>query len=101
LSRYFIGAMLLSDAVVDVVRRELRRMSPDVKIDVEQIREVMLQEVLKREVVEGDKADEARRKINRIASRTLRKPAKSPVNGTRDIAANVVGDLDVVEVIVD
>lgn len=73
LSRYFIGAMLLSEPVLDVLRRELRRVSPDVRIDEEQIRTVMIQEILKREVVEGDKADEAKRKIARAANRVLRK----------------------------
>lgn len=75
LSRFFIGAMLLTDSVVEVVRRELRRVSPDVRIDVEQIREVLTNEVIKREVVEGEKAEEARRKIARSAGKTLRSVA--------------------------
>ena len=72
LSRFCLGAMVLSDAVLQVVRRELRRISPDVKIEIEQIREVLSNEVLKREVMEGDKADEARKKIARAASKALR-----------------------------
>lgn len=59
LSRFFISATILRAPVLDVIRRELRRMSPDVKIDNEQIEEVLLQEVFKREVIEGDRADEA------------------------------------------
>ena len=77
LSRYFIGAMLLTDSVLDVLRRELRRISPDVKIDSEQIKGVLIQEILKREVIEGDKADEARKKIARVMGRALRKPSAS------------------------
>lgn len=72
LSRFFIGAMVLSDAVVDVVRRELRRVSPDVKVDSEEIRNVLISEVIKREVLEGDKADEAKRRISRSAGKPLR-----------------------------
>ena len=74
LSRFFIGAVVLSDPVLDVIRRELRKMSPDVKIDNEQIKEVVLQEIFKRDVVEGEKAEEARRKIARTNNRILRKP---------------------------
>lgn len=77
LSRYFIGAMLQTDPVLDVIRRELRRISPDVKITNEQICEVLLQEVLKRDVVEGDKAEEARRKVNKAVGKALRKSASS------------------------
>jgi hypothetical protein len=82
LSRFFLGAMILSDTVLDVVRRELRRVSPDVRIDVEQIRTVLVNEVLKREVMEGEKADEARKKINRAANKALRATgAKAPKVG--------------------
>jgi hypothetical protein len=72
LSRFFLGAMVLSDPVLEVVRRELRRVSPDVRIDIEQIRAVLTNEVLKREVMEGEKADEARKKITRAANKALR-----------------------------
>lgn len=82
LSRFFIGAIILSDPVLEVIRRELRKMSPDVKIDIEQIKEVVLQEIFKREVVEGEKAEEARRKIARANNRVSRKPVikESPPN---------------------
>lgn len=76
LSRFFIGATVLSDPVLDVIRRELRRISPDVKIDNEQIQEVLINEVFKREVMEGEKAEEAMRKISRAANRLLRKASK-------------------------
>jgi hypothetical protein len=79
LSRYFIGAMVQTDPVLDVIRRELRRISPDVKITNEQICDVLLQEVLKRDVVEGDKAEEARRKVNKAVGKALRKSAPTVV----------------------
>ncbi len=72
LSRFFIGAMLQTDPVLEIIRRELRRVSPDVRIDIEQIKAVLTNEVIKREVMEGDKADEARKKISRAASKALR-----------------------------
>lgn len=85
LSRFFLGAIVLSNPVLDVVRRELRRFSPDVKIDAEQIRSVLIQEVLKREVVEGEKADEARKKHSKAASRLLRTKSTKPA-GSRPTA---------------
>jgi hypothetical protein len=80
LSRFFLGAMVLSEPVLEVVRRELRRVSPDVRIDIEQIRTVLVNEVVKREVMEGDKADEARKKIARSASKSLRATAPKEPN---------------------
>ncbi len=72
LSRFFLGAMVLSDPVLEVVRRELRRLTPGVRIELDQIRAVLVNEVLKREVMEGDKADEARKKVSRAANTSLR-----------------------------
>jgi hypothetical protein len=72
LSRFFIGAMLQTDPVLEVIRRELRRVSPDVRIDIEQIENVLINEVIKRDVIEGDKAEDARKKISRAASKSLR-----------------------------
>jgi hypothetical protein len=87
LSRFFLSAMILSDTVLDVVRRELRRVSPDVKIDVEQIRSVLTEEVLKREVMEGEKADEARKKIAKSAGKALRAASpKEPKSGSSEAA---------------
>jgi hypothetical protein len=58
LSRYFIGAVLLSDTVLTVVRRELKR--------------VLENEVIKRDVLEGDKAERARKRVSKAASVALR-----------------------------
>jgi hypothetical protein len=72
LSRFFLGAMILSDPVVEVIRRELRRVSPDVKITLEEIRSALTSEVIKREVMEGEKAEDAKKKISRCSSKSLR-----------------------------
>jgi hypothetical protein len=72
LSRFFVGAVLQTDTILDVIRRELRRVSPDVKIDSEQIKDVLRKEVIKREVLEGEKAAEATKKISKSASKALR-----------------------------
>lgn len=81
LSRFSIGAVLLTEPVLAIVKRELKRISPDVKIDTNQIRSVLEQEVLKREVVQCDKADEARKRIARAASKALRNKAEKISDG--------------------
>lgn len=85
LSRFFVGAIIQSDSVVDVIRRELRRVSPDIKIDPEEIRDVIKNEVLKREVLEGNKAIEATKKIAKSANKLLRKSNKSTEENTNVI----------------
>jgi predicted type IV restriction endonuclease len=100
LSRFFLGALILSEPVLNIIRRELKRVSPDVRIEIEQIKEVLEKEVLKREVIDGDKADAARKKIARAMNKLLRKVSKeegegvaqkvesSPGKGVEPIASN-------------
>jgi predicted type IV restriction endonuclease len=75
LSRFTLAGIVLSQPVLDAIRREVRRLAPDVRIDTEQVRDALMLDVLKREVIEGEKAQEASRKIARAASRALRKTA--------------------------
>ena len=93
LSRYFVAAMLQTDPVLEVIRRELRRISPDVRIDIDQIKAVLLSEVIKREVIEGDKADEARKKISRTAAKALResnsKVSQKEAEGNASVSPDV------------
>jgi hypothetical protein len=71
-NKFFLAALVLSDPVVDVLRRELRRLAPDVRIDSGNLRSALTNEVLKREVVDGEKATEARKKVQRAAAKLLR-----------------------------
>ncbi|MBX3134552.1 MAG: type I restriction enzyme HsdR N-terminal domain-containing protein [Gemmatimonadaceae bacterium] len=72
LSKYAIGALVCSDSVVGVLRRELRRLNPDTRIDSELIQAVLRTDVLKREILEGEKAESARRSLARVARKAQR-----------------------------
>lgn len=76
LSSHFMAAILLSEPVVDVIRRELRRASPDVKVDEEQVREILRAEVIRRDALEGERADDARKRVSRASRNTLRTVTK-------------------------
>lgn len=88
LNRFFLGAVLQSDPVLDVVRRELRRLSPGVRIELDEIRAALSTEVLKRDVLEGDKAVEARREIARASTRGLRTRKDKDPNVLADAPAD-------------
>jgi Type I restriction enzyme R protein N terminus (HSDR_N) len=70
-NKFYLAAVVLSDAVLDTVRRELRRVS-DAKVELDELREALKLEVIKREVIEGDKADGARKKVAKAAGKMLR-----------------------------
>lgn len=72
LSKYFIGQLVLTDSIVDVIKRELKRVHPGVRTENEDIRHVLLTDVLKRDVIDGDKATEAKKQIAKAANVALR-----------------------------
>ena len=71
-NRYYLAAAVLSDPVLEIVRRELKRISTDVRISVEELREALSVQALKRDVIEGEKATEARKKLSRASNKMLR-----------------------------
>jgi hypothetical protein len=71
-----------------LVRRELKKIVSDVKIDIDQIRSVLETEVLKREVVEGDKADAAKKKVLRAARKAI-KASAAEISPTSDASESL------------
>jgi predicted type IV restriction endonuclease len=71
-SRFNLAAIIMSDPILHTIRRELKRLSPDVRISVEEIRESLAHEVVKRDTLEGDKAVEAQKMVSRAANKALR-----------------------------
>lgn len=64
-NRYLLAQMLLGDQTVNTLRRDLRKMFPGIKVDIEEIRDALSHTVFKRELIEGDNAEDARRKVQR------------------------------------
>jgi predicted type IV restriction endonuclease len=90
LGRYCIAAVVLSDPVTNAVRRELKCLSANVRIDSEKIHAVLTQDVLKRDALEGEKAAEAKRKVTRALNKTARSRAEQAVApGTRTVSSCV------------
>jgi hypothetical protein len=71
-NRYVVAALIGTEEVLSVVRREIRRLSPETKVSVEELRE-LLPDVIKRDAIEGAQAQEAQKRIRRAAGRALRK----------------------------
>ena len=61
-----------------MLRRELRRESPGIRVDTDEIQAIILGDVLKREVVVGELADDARAQVKKAAGRTLVKRKRKP-----------------------
>jgi Type I restriction enzyme R protein N terminus (HSDR_N) len=85
LNKYTVSQVLVMDSVVAIVRRELRRLFPDLKVDIEQITDLMNNEILKREVIDGDKPREAQQRVKKALQKLARQNAKKESGTTEDI----------------
>ncbi|EKR64288.1 hypothetical protein LEP1GSC036_3642 [Leptospira weilii str. 2006001853] len=85
LSKYYVGQMILTETILDVIKRELKRLTPGVKIENEEIEEVLRSDIIKRDVLEGDKALDAKKKIQKAANTYLR--SSSPVPKKENVAS--------------
>lgn len=71
LNRYSLAAVILSDTLLNVIRRELRRISPGVRIESDDIKTVLKTELLKRDLFDGDELQTAKRRVRSAAGRKL------------------------------
>lgn len=65
-NKYVVGNLMLTDPVLTVVRRELKKLADGMKIDLEEIEEIVRTQVLKREVLNGEDADAAQARIKKF-----------------------------------
>jgi hypothetical protein len=79
LNRYVLGAVLMSEPVIDTIRRELRRISADGKFSEEEVRKSLAAEVIKRDVLEDAKAKDADRLVAKASKKAIRKSPSSVV----------------------
>jgi predicted type IV restriction endonuclease len=62
LNKFMIGQIILSDPVIEAIRRTIKKISPEIRISNKDVLAV-LPDVLKREILEGEKVEEAKKKI--------------------------------------
>lgn len=75
MNKFTIGQALVSEPVLDAVKRVLRKLGADSKITNEDIGDIITSEVLKREVLDDEKAADAKK---RIAKALKPIPVKKP-----------------------
>lgn len=83
MSRYTFGALLCSEPALAILRRELKRIAPDAKVSTDDIKHVLVNEVIKRDVIEGERAEEACNKVRRAMKKTLRVHQSATQTGER------------------
>lgn len=78
-NKYTIGQILLSEPSLDTVRKSIRKMSPDAKVSNEEIHKIIVDEIIKRDVLDDEKAADAKKKVSKAL-----KPAAKPVKTAKE-----------------
>lgn len=71
-SRYLLGAMVLSDPVLNTIKRELKRINKDVKLDNTELVSLLRSGVFKRDLVESDDLKSAEKLVKKSLSKPIR-----------------------------
>ena len=79
-NKFVISAILQTEVSLNLVRRELKRVAKGVKVDTKEIETILVSDVLKRDVIEGESAKQARARVKKSAGKKLarRKPKPKP-----------------------
>lgn len=77
-NKFVIGAILQSDASLNVIRRELKRVAPGIRVDTDEIESILVSGVLKRDVLEGKSANDAKVRVRKASGRSLKKRKSKP-----------------------
>lgn len=73
LNKFTIGAILLTDEVTNSIRKKLKYIAPEAKVSIDEIKKILNNEVIKREVIEGEKSQIAQKQISRAERKALKK----------------------------
>lgn len=87
-NRYTIGALLLTDAVTNVVRRELRKLKPGIKVDAPEIKDLIQSEVIKRELLESEAGVEANKQVLKFVKKQEREKAKNKAAASKPVSTS-------------
>jgi hypothetical protein len=94
-----VGAIIQTEPILGVIRRELKRISPGVKASQEELC-TLLEDVLKRDVLEGESAEKAASLVQKCSGKLLRKRRRRKSESSQstddapgtDAAPDTVGD---------
>jgi predicted type IV restriction endonuclease len=75
-NRYVIGHLLLGEVIICDIRKELRKLSEGLRVEEEVIENILRNEVMKREIFEGDESGRAKQKVAKLYRAKIQRPKK-------------------------
>lgn len=68
-NKFTVSALLLSDDALKFIRKQLRSVSKQIKVDTETLKAILKNDVIKREIVDSDEIKAAARKVTKTGKR--------------------------------
>jgi hypothetical protein len=68
--------LLLTESIASAVRKELRKLKPGIKVDTEEISDLIKNEVIKRETLESEAGIEAKKQVTKFIKKQARAKTK-------------------------
>jgi len=72
-SKYLIGAILVSDSVLSVIKKEIKKIHEDVKVGEEALAEILSRDIIKREIFDSDQFKDNQKIIKKQQAREQKK----------------------------
>jgi predicted type IV restriction endonuclease len=76
-NKFTIGCLLNSPEVYTLIRRTMRRLFDDVKISEQEIADIMVNDIIKRDIIDSEESKKARKEIDKIYKKLERVKEKN------------------------
>ena len=92
-NKFIIGCLLNSSEVYSLIRRTMRKLFGDVKISEQEICDIMMNDIIKREIIDSDESKKAKKDIDKIYKKLDRIKEKSTIRGSSDSTTEEQSDI--------
>jgi hypothetical protein len=89
-NKFTVAALLISDDFLDDLRKEIRRLGSGIKVDIDYLRALLTNEIVKRDLIDSEEAEAAFQNVKR-----LQRTAAWPAPGSEDTELGVLMELEV------
>lgn len=89
-NKHTVSVVLQTEVVLNALRKELRRLFPELKIETAQLSEMLLTDVLKRDAIDGEKYKEAEKRVSKAAKKLSSAASKESIVSASNIADSAV-----------
>ncbi|MDO8878386.1 MAG: type I restriction enzyme HsdR N-terminal domain-containing protein [Pseudolabrys sp.] len=76
-NKFTVAALLVSDDMLDDLRKEIRRLGSGIKVDIDYLRSLLVNDIIKRDLIDGEEAKAAAQNVKRLQRAASRKKSSA------------------------